>query len=69
MPDSLIGVRAVHFASTAMVFGVMLFRFQIAGAAFRQMGTAVGAKRTFAFALRVSAYDPKRTAGGPLPAR
>jgi copper resistance protein D len=46
MPDSLIGARAVHFASTAMVFGVTLFRFQIAGAAFRQVGTAVLASKT-----------------------
>jgi putative copper resistance protein D len=46
MPDALIGVRAVHFASTAMVFGVLLFRFQIAEAAFRQAGTAVLASKT-----------------------
>jgi copper resistance protein D len=36
MPEALIGARAVHFASTAMVFGVVLFRFQIAEPAFRQ---------------------------------
>ena len=46
MPDALIGVRAVHFASTAMVFGVMLFRFQIAEAVFRQAGAAVLAVKT-----------------------
>lgn len=36
MPEALIGARALHFASTAMVFGVVLFRFLIAEAAFRQ---------------------------------
>jgi copper resistance protein D len=45
MPDPLIGVRAVHFASTAMVFGIMLFRFQIAEAAFQKAGTAVLASK------------------------
>jgi copper resistance protein D len=46
MPDPLIGVRAIHFASTAMVFGIMLFRFQIAEAAFQKAGTAVLASKT-----------------------
>jgi putative copper resistance protein D len=41
VPEALISVRAVHFASTAMVFGVTLFRFQIADVAFRQAGAAV----------------------------
>src|SRR5690348_4325296 len=34
------------FASTAMVFGIMLFRFQIADAAFQKAGTAVLASKT-----------------------
>ena len=46
MPEALIGARAVHFASTAMVFGVTLFRFQIAEAAFRQAGASVLAAKT-----------------------
>jgi putative copper resistance protein D len=41
MPEALIVARAVHFASTAMVFGVTLFRFQIAEAAFRPAGASV----------------------------
>jgi putative copper resistance protein D len=46
MPEALIGARAVHFASTAMVFGVTLFRFQIAEAAFRQARASVLAVKT-----------------------
>lgn len=46
MPDLLIGVRTIHFASTAMVFGIMLFRFRIAEAAFQQAGTVVLASKT-----------------------
>src|SRR5208282_5205150 len=46
MPEALIGARAVHFASTAIVFGVVLFRFQIAEAAFRQAGASVLAAKT-----------------------
>jgi putative copper resistance protein D len=41
MPEALIGARAVHFASTAMVFGVVLFRFQIAEPAFRQAAASI----------------------------
>jgi len=45
LPDPLIGVRAIHFASTAMVFGIILFRFQIAELAFQKAGTAVLASK------------------------
>lgn len=46
MPEALIVARAVHFASTAMAFGVVLFRFQIAEPAFRQAAASILATKT-----------------------
>jgi putative copper resistance protein D len=45
MPEALIVVRVVHFASAAMVAGVTLFRFQIAEIAFQQAGASALASK------------------------